>query len=376
MQRPPAIAQIKLHRHFGGGEVYARFLCAALDGLGHPNLILTHPRATYWNTLKLPAGTLRHEAATPEEAIRAIPKGIPVISHAPLPQSLLRQATARNPMSCIVHMPFTGKAEDFAGYERVFAVSEHVANSLRQRGVEPWPEPLLGVADFQRGSAGDGSIQRRSEFDWDQRKVRDRLLGLSESIWSRLRPQATYVRNPAHLNLCVVSRLTTIKKFPELFTLLAPIMAEFPRVRLELFGAGGYAQVRDTRVALRPLGERVRFWGHQTDITTIYRNVDCVLSGLPEREALGLNLIEAQQLGTPVIAVDAPPFTETVAHGVTGWLYRDPREDRGEDFRSLLRSFLDHRLELDRSGAKAHLQRFSMPAFMERVQRAWGIWLP
>lgn len=375
MQHTPAIAQLKLHRYFGGGEVYARFLCVAFAGLEWPNLMLTHARAGYWEGLALPDSTTRLPAESAEAALARIPPGIPVICHAPLAQAIVQRVKNRNPMTCIVHMPFTGEAASFSGYKRVFAVSNHVADSLKQRGIEPWPEPLLGVADFQRGPGQGGSIQRRSEFDWDRRKVRDRVLGWSEPLWSRLRAPATYTPDPAAFTIGVVSRITTIKKFPELFAHLIPVLESFPQVRIEFFGAGGYGQVRDLRRVLRPLAGRVRFWGQQTDIATIYRNVDCILSGLPEREALGLNLIEAQQLGTPVIAVDAPPFTETVAHGITGWLYRDPRLDGGEGFRELLRGLLDHRLALDRARADAHLQRFSMPAFMARVQRGWGEWL-
>ena len=58
-----------------------------------------------------------------------------------------------------------------------------------------------------------------------------------------------------------------------------------------------------------------------------------------------------------MLAVNAPPFTETVQDGRTGLLYRDPREDQGADFARVLdRAIAGHRavwgqLELDRQGA-------------------------
>ncbi|MFX4385261.1 glycosyltransferase, partial [Acinetobacter baumannii] len=76
---------------------------------------------------------------------------------------------------------------------------------------------------------------------------------------------------------------------------------------------------------------------------------------------LGLNIIEAQVLGTPVLAVNAPPFTETVADGRTGWLYRDPREDDGADFARVLDRAIRNRP--DPRSAPDHLERFSRPAF-------------
>ena len=98
--------------------------------------------------------------------------------------------------------------------------------------------------------------------------------------------------------------------------------------------------------------------------------LDYVLSGLPEKEALGLNLIEAQVAGTPVLAVKAPPFTETVLDGVTGYLYRDPREDGGTAFGTLLARILRGEAELSVEGREAHLRKFSRAAFRERVARA------
>jgi glycosyltransferase involved in cell wall biosynthesis len=92
------------------------------------------------------------------------------------------------------------------------------------------------------------------------------------------------------------------------------------------------------------------------------------LTGLPEKEALGLNIIEAQACGTPVLAPDAPPFDETVAHGVTGLRYRDPREDDGADFGSTLKLVLGGGFRFDKELAKAHLARFSEDAFVERVR--------
>ncbi|MBV5277207.1 glycosyltransferase, partial [bacterium] len=75
------------------------------------------------------------------------------------------------------------------------------------------------------------------------------------------------------------------------------------------------------RRALRPLGDRCRFWGQQNDVRAVYAQLDALLTGLPEKEALGLNVIEAQACRLPVLAVDAPPFDETVADGITGWRY-------------------------------------------------------
>jgi glycosyltransferase involved in cell wall biosynthesis len=180
------------------------------------------------------------------------------------------------------------------------------------------------------------------------------------------------------LTLGIVSRLTPIKQFPLLFSLLAPILRKYPAVHLEIFGSGGYASVRDLRRALRPVVGQVRFWGHQHDVRAVYHQLDYLMTGLPEKEALGLNVIEAQACGTPILAVNAPPFVETVLHERTGFLYADPRADQGKDFGRLLERLLTapHPNPLDHP---EHLQRFSadayrarLGAFMEKIRKADG----
>jgi glycosyltransferase involved in cell wall biosynthesis len=248
----------------------------------------------------------------------------------------------------------------------VFAVSRWVLAGLRDIGAPAWPEPLLGVADLR--SHGEGRIVMRPRYDFDERKLRDRVLGVMDPLLFRLRPRRTFSRQPG-LTLGIVSRITPIKQFPLLFRLLAPWISEHAGIHLEIFGAGGYASVRDLTQALRPVRDRVRFWGHQSDVATVYGTLDYLLTGLPEKEALGLNVIEAESAGVPVLAVAAPPFTETVIDGKTGFLYRDPREDAGADFGRLLERLIGGERCPDPRAATEHLTQFSMPAFTTRVAR-------
>jgi glycosyltransferase involved in cell wall biosynthesis len=118
---------------------------------------------------------------------------------------------------------------------------------------------------------------------------------------------------------------------------------------------------------LSPLGPRVRYWGHQRDVAKAYRALDYLLTGLPEREALGLNAIESCLAGTPVLAIAAPPFSETMREGVTGFLYTDPRRDGGADFERVLAGVESGELRPDRDAAKAYLDAFSLPRFADRL---------
>jgi glycosyltransferase involved in cell wall biosynthesis len=361
------LIQINLQPHFGGGEVYTAFLCRALSQLGVPTRLLVHPRAGFWDRLGLPTDTERIAVADAAELPRHLPAGpVWLLSHGPLPASL-RGAAPHRLRTAIAHMPVQGRdPAAFVDHDRVYAVSGWVRDGLLAAALPAWDEPLYGVADLDARTA-ESQVRRTSRYDWDLRKGRDRLLGWLEPLTETLRPHPAFKRRDG-LTLGIVSRLTPIKQFPQLFAQLTPVLARHPRVNLEIFGSGGYASVRDLDAALRPCASQVRFWGQQGNVAGIYRQLDYLLSGLPEKEALGLNIIEAQACGTPVIAVNAPPFTETVLDGKTGFLYRDPRQDAGADFSRLLDELLVGGPRPRPELAPEHLARFSFDAFVARLR--------
>ena len=362
------LVQVNLQPHFGGGEVYTAFLCRALSQLGVATKLLVHPRAGFWSELGLPDETEIVAVADVAELPNHLPEGpLWLLSHGPLP-SELRGSVAGRLRTAIAHMPVQGRnPAAFADHDRIYAVSGWVRDGLLAAGLPAWETPLYGVAEI--GTRGiDAPINRSSRYDWDRRKGRDRLFGMLEPLVESMRSHPHFARRSG-LTLGIVSRLTPIKQFPLLFSHLAPVLAKRPQINLEIFGSGGYASVRDLdrELAALPTGQ-TRFWGQQGNVVSIYRQIDYLLSGLPEKEALGLNIIEAQACGTPVIAVHAPPFTETVSNGLTGFLYRDPRQDAGADFGRLLDELLDGRPRPKPELAEGHLARFSVDAFVERLR--------
>ena len=369
------LIQVNLQPVFGGGEVYTGFLTRALAALGVKTTLVCHRRAEFWSRLGLPEGTELRPIGTWDELPAQLPAARAwVLTHGPLPPAVQDIVARDHRLTGIAHMPLAGRADRYDAYAMVFGVSACVAEGLRAAGFSVWDEPLYGVADLRRGEApGGGPLRQTSCYDWDRRKLRDRLLGALEPRVEPLRRRPAFARQGA-LTLGIVSRLTPIKQFPRQFALLAPRLAHVPEVTLDIFGSGGYASVRDLKRALAPLGGRARFWGQQRDVAAVYRQLDYLMTGLPEKEALGLNVIEAQACGTPVLAVQAPPFTETVIEGRTGFFYRDPREDDGADFAALLARLRALPAPLRPQLATEHLARFGLPAFTERLRRvvAWA----
>jgi hypothetical protein len=68
-----------------------------------------------------------------------------------------------------------------------------------------------------------------------------------------------------------------------------------------------------------------------------------------------------------VLAVDAPPFIETVAPETSGLLYPDPRTDRGAGFDRLLARLASAPFRIDEARAAPHVARFSGDAFRARI---------
>lgn len=371
------LTQINLQPHFGGGEVYTAFLCRAFDRLEIGTVLYTHPKATFWEKLGLPESTCIKRAADIGEVLSALPrKPCWLIGHGPLPQRLLDERFGNWLLTAMAHMPLQGRnPRSFEGHDMVFPVSGWVRDGLVAAGANVWRAPFFGVAEVaHRETDANALLMRQSRYDWDQRKIRDRLLGKLLPLVRPLKAKPAFAKRPG-TTLGIVSRLTPIKQFPQLFACLAPVLARYPDVNLEIFGSGGYASVRDLDRALAPVADQVRFWGQQSDVRSVYAQLDYLLTGLPEKEALGLNVIEAQACDLPVLAVQAPPFTETVAEGLTGFFYRDPREDSGADFARLLDQLLARTAPLHPAQAKEQLARFSFEAFVERLRpvAAWAV---
>jgi glycosyltransferase involved in cell wall biosynthesis len=367
----PALVHVNLSHAIGGAEIYTTFFIRALAGQGWRNRLVTRVGAGYWNGLDAGA-TERIAIADDAELAGVLKPGDLVIVHAPVREDALA-ATARCAFVCgVAHAAIDNGVYpayyDAAGL--MLGVSRFVLDGLLAHGIRRLhPDPLLGFADLSRQRA-DAVVRSGPPCEWDRRKFRDRVFKLAAAAVAPWRRPRTYTRRPG-VSLGIVSRLAAQKQFPALFDAIAPAIAAQPGVHLEIFGAAiGYKELRELRRALRPIALRTRFWGYQTNVAAVYPTFDYLLPGLPEREALGLNLIESCTLGTPVLAVRAPPFTEILHEGATGFFYADPRQDHGADFARVLAGLVEGRLRIDRTAMAPHLAEFSFDRFVLRADAA------
>lgn len=363
-----ALQHINLQPITGGGEVYTHALTRAFAGLGERVALYVHPENRFWDDLPCERIELVRVSGEEDLLARLPREKALVITQSPLSIPCIERMARTHFVSGFAHMPAFGRGgEGFGAYHYVATVSRYCIDLLRSAGIaHVHPEPMYGVADAARGDP-HAPIVLRSLYLWDRRKARDRLLCALQPLTRIFDSQKSFEKRSG-LTLGIVSLIVPIKQFPLLFSQLAPILARHG-VNLEIFGAGGYAQVRDLRHALAPLGHRARFWGYQPDVAAVYPKLDYLLTGLPEKEALGLNVLEAQACGTPVLAPRGGPFAETVLDGRSGFLYRDPREDGGADFERLLARLSQGRERPDPRAAREHLAQFSSAAFAARAAR-------
>lgn len=363
----PTVVQFNTSPTLGGAEVYTAFFSRALEQRGWPTRVMVNPASSFWDDLDF--GGVRRLPL--RQGARALERDEIALIHAPLPRSTLA-AMAGHWVIGLAHQAMYDATRP-AYYDRadvLLAVSEHVIASLHRHELDRvHPVPLYGVADLARGDAA-GVLRQGRLFDADAGKPRDRVL----AAFARARAlfaAPPHFQRKAGLTLGVVSRLAPLKQFPALFARLVPVLLRHPRVNLEIFGAAvGYKPLAALQNTLAPLAPRVRYWGHQRDIASVYRGIDYLLTGLPEREALGLNALEACVAGTPVLAIDAPPFNETLRDGITGFLYSDPRLDAGADFERVLSGIESGALNPRAGAMSEHLAVFSPSRFADRVDAA------
>jgi glycosyltransferase involved in cell wall biosynthesis len=356
--------------NYGGSEVYTHFFGQALTSRGYEVELLVSPHAEFWNRLSLSGLTVRPVRSV-EEVEALVPTDTLLVNHNGPPIDWAQRLKRRGNVVVMAHHPPTRKTPHayYAESNLVLTVSQHVLRSCHEQGyTHTYPVPLLGVGEMTRGIQPE-PILATGSYLWESRKGRDWLLSHLYPLYLRFRRPRTFERR-AGITIGVVSRIAHIKQFHVLFEHIAAVLARYPQINIEIFGSGKYQLVHAVERALRPLRRRVRYWGWQWDVASIYPQLDYLLAGLPELEALGLNIIEAQFCGTPVLATRAPPFTETILDGATGFLFRDPRDDQGADFDRVLRHIVSGAPHLDPRAAHDHLKPFTFEQFALRVEAA------
>jgi glycosyltransferase involved in cell wall biosynthesis len=127
----------------------------------------------------------------------------------------------------------------------------------------------------------------------------------------RLRPQ----------RVAYMGRLEPYKRVDVLLQAMSRLADRFPTAELLVIGRGSARPCLEKLAEELGLGGRTRFTGFVSNLERDSLLAECRVCVSPsEKEGWGLTVIEANRLGTPVVASDVPGLRDSVRDGITGLL--------------------------------------------------------
>lgn len=162
--------------------------------------------------------------------------------------------------------------------------------------------------------------------------ARSQLMFFSDpSHWDKFRiihcgvDPSRYAGTPAkaqdELRLVFVGRLAPVKGIRVLFEAIERLAAELPQLRLVLVGDG--PDRKRLEEAAKPLGDRVRFTGYQSQIEVAETIQNCDVVVLPSfAEGVPVVLMEGLASARPVIATQVAGVGELIQNGEHGLIAR------------------------------------------------------
>ncbi|MFH1143117.1 MAG: glycosyltransferase family 4 protein [Candidatus Eisenbacteria bacterium] len=134
------------------------------------------------------------------------------------------------------------------------------------------------------------------------------------------RPPAERAAPPAPVIL-YLGRLKKYKRIDLVIEALPGVLERIPEAEYWIVGEGDHRPALEALAREKGLQEKVRFLGFQAGaekLETLYKTR--VLVYTSPKEGWGLSVIEANALGIPAVASDAPGLRESVQHDRTGLL--------------------------------------------------------
>ena len=179
--------------------------------------------------------------------------------------------------------------------------------------------------------------------------------GIDRSLYS-YDPGIAKYENPTALYL---GRIKKYKSIQHLILAFREVVEEIPEARLMIVGAGDYLPQLKALTGSLDLVDSIEFAGYVPTEEKVNRMRRAHVSVLPSlKEGWGLTNIEANSVGTAVIAADSPGLRDSVRDGETGFLYPYGEVDQLAD--RILRIFRDESLRRKlESGALTWAERFN-----------------
>jgi glycosyltransferase involved in cell wall biosynthesis len=123
------------------------------------------------------------------------------------------------------------------------------------------------------------------------------------------------------LRVTYLGRIERYKRLDVMLKAVAPLVSRYPELEIAVIGRGRDRERIERLAQQLGLSSRTRFLGFVDDDERdrwLAESRVCVCAS--EKEGWGLTVIEANAVGTPVVASDAPGLRDSVRDGDTGWL--------------------------------------------------------
>jgi glycosyltransferase involved in cell wall biosynthesis len=342
------ILHVETGRHLYGGPQQVIYLVRALRDLGHENTLVCPPGSGIDSAARAEAIPVRNlfcagdldlpfayrltqyiSQAKPDLVHCHSRRGADVLgglaaSFADVPAVVSRRVdnTEMRLVAALRYRPFS----------KVIAISEAIADVLRDRGVEDERLAVIrsavDVAEFD-GPTDCGSFRR--EF------------GIADD--------ATVI--------AAAGQLIPRKGHSYLLQAVADLRHEHPGIRLIIFGDGYLGSQLRAQAATLGLGDRVQFAGFREDLDSFVSCFD-IFAHPALAEGLGVAALKAAAAGVPVVGFAAGGLVEAVAHGETGLLVAPEDSDELRNAIAMLIDDEDLRGRLGRAGRDRMQNEFSI----------------
>ncbi len=122
------------------------------------------------------------------------------------------------------------------------------------------------------------------------------------------------------INAVVVARLAKQKGHKYLISAMPAIIKKYPNFVLNIIGSGNEEESLKEQAKKLNVSDCIEFWGKKEGLEKILPQMDLLLAP-SVWEGLGINILEAQSVGLPVLASNTGGIREIITHKKTGLLF-------------------------------------------------------
>ena len=188
------------------------------------------------------------------------------------------------------------------------------------------------------------------------------------NLYPKLEARKTLGLDPTKIYVVYVGRLTQIKRPDRLIDLGRSLKASHPTAHLIIAGAGELLE--DLTVKSESESLPITFLGWRNDIDIILSASEIAVL-CSDNEGIPLTLIQASQVGLPIVSTNVGSVSDIVLDGVTGLLTEVSSKGLIEGVSALLDDpVLGHRF--GKAGQERAREFFSSRAMVERHQRLYS----